>query len=167
VCYSWRCQLPFPEPSPTSSYDKCSTISTSLDPLITLCGDYHYLNSLHVERRHRETERPLATAQSRGQSQPCPLQSVHSYCFSCFGNLTLPAPVCHLQNGLWAPMTSVESRQGRVTSVWLQTAKCHWLESFVVWLGSVSSPSTLTWAICGGSSLREVVVMSSLTLSFC
>lgn len=59
---------------------------------------------------------------------------VSSHCFSIFGNLTLPAPACHLQNGQGTPVTSVEHREYRVTSLWLQTAKCNWLESFVVWL---------------------------------
>lgn len=64
---------------------------------------------------------------------------VSSHCFSFFGNLALPAPACHLQNGLWIPVTSAEHREYRVTSVWLQTAKCNWLESFVVWLVPVSA----------------------------
>lgn len=58
---------------------------------------------------------------------------VSSHCFSFFGNPTLPAPACHPQDGPWTPVTSVELQEHRVTSVWLQTAKGNWSESFVVW----------------------------------
>lgn len=160
MCYRWGRQLP--SCANISSTMLCSASRSSLNPLITSCSEYYHLYPTRSGLKPREASRPVAVAQSWFQSQPCPTQNL------CFQPLLFifwePHFACSsVSSTRWTVNSRDQCWAPRAPCDQCVTANCQGQLVGVV-CGLIPAPTrvcppwhTLTWGLCTGSSLREIV----------